>query len=159
MLSYNDGMTKRIRWFIALAVALIGACVAMWQWSARPPYRFLAEAQLWTIHSGSPDYWFYYTSPKNATEIIESANLETGANSWKRMGRSEKWQYKPTFSHPAGFIVRIYRDAKGHMISSDQGFPAPDPQARTMIVLWRAPTFHDRVQAWLWGIRSEPKTR
>jgi hypothetical protein len=68
-------MKRRKRWFIALSLALLAACVFGWKWTERPPFEFMEGSSLYFVErTERAHYELTYVSPLPASQIMERAS-------------------------------------------------------------------------------------
>ena len=71
---------RRKWWFIGLAVALLAACVGVWKWEERPPYKFLEGVRLSFVEApmGSPTSRLTYITDRPFEEMRAAARRDPG---------------------------------------------------------------------------------
>jgi hypothetical protein len=140
-------MRKRKWWFAGLAVALLAACVGVWKWSERPPYKFMDGAQLWFVWPGASepqeDFRTLY--------VMRSPGIRAVANARAEL---RDWYLKVGKERGAMFLkdsVLVAITTDPSEIATFPGPPVP-PGTTAIVVISRKPTLLDRFRGWLYGL-------
>jgi hypothetical protein len=141
------GMKRRKWWFIALSVALLAACVGLWTWSERPPYRFLEGTDLVSL-----DVLDFHIEPGPVQHVCFSTYRSDVSLDPLRLRISAEFG-------SSGYIfdgARTYDIGTGAWLSIEDGrrFP-PVHGARSVITIVRPATFLDRIRACFSRVDSE----
>jgi hypothetical protein len=142
-------MRKRRRWWFAgLTLALLAACVGVWKWSERPPYKFLEATTLIFTEIGDPfdrgnDCHRYFASTRPVDQLKDEMMALPVSN---KASDSSVWGL-------ARGLAFQFHDVSDYN-EWGKGFRPPAPPGTTAIIeVIQAPTHLDKVQVWLYGLR------
>jgi hypothetical protein len=152
-------MRMRRRWWVAgLALAILAACVGVWQWSERPPYRFMEGARLHSVERNYVEHGEYelmFVSDRASSEVLADARTETGDGSWHRVTEGEDfWKLERSAVGPHCYIAGMTpKEVKQANIFAEGMEPPLPAGTRTLITISRAPSVGDRLRRWMQNLR------
>ena len=140
--------TRRRWWFASLALALLAACVGVWKWSERPPYKFLEGASLIFTEVGDPlrhsnDCHSYFASSRPVDQLMDEIIALPFSN---KARNSSLWGY----AH--GVEFQFY-DVNAWNEWPEGILPRAPSGTTAVIEVVRPPTKLDKVRGWLAGFR------
>jgi hypothetical protein len=154
---------KRRKWrIIALSLALLAACVGVWRWSERPPFRFLKNKErIYAAVDANGLYSEYYAFTESAPVVDELIAKEIARDSYAPIA-----DYLPMAMTPYRFngpvILHSYEPMHDRAFS-DKYADSPVPKRRAVVPratqaiaeVTRAPTPVDRFRAWIYRFRYD----
>ena len=154
------GKSRRF-WFIALSLALLAACVAVWAWGDAPPFRFARGAKLHWVEVTDGRATVHYLLPwsdRELEEIVHEARAEV-LGKWASTPAPDFLSYRtldfqrhrpgqPSFewtTDRAEWYVGAYRD---------DAVPGNLSAARPpMLISERRASPLDTLRAWVYGLK------
>jgi hypothetical protein len=166
--SYNEGVRKRRWWFAGLALTLLAACVGVWKWNDRPPFKFMEGAILvfekyddgGDFHGfRTPRYAAVYSISHPLKRVVDGAGRELRFLNWSEGGLMTSgtgaeavhaffWEK----AAPATEAVTIYdfKPSIENLVGWYGQAEAPLPKGITgYVCVSRPPTILDRVRVWV----------
>lgn len=134
-------MKRRRWWFIGLAVVLLAACVFVWKWSERPPFKFLESAtleDLWIRTGLGPDTALTeYRLALPFAHVVDSARKEMEPLGWSGKQYGKDFAFSP------------HTDIDKILAQSVNISPPLSAGEPVRIAVARHATWWDRARVWL----------
>ena len=156
---YNGGMKRRKWWIIGLSVALLAACVGVWQRTERRPFPFLNEAELVSSRLASDS--LFETPTVVETYRLNRSLREVEEVFMRTVARTNGWTRRAQ-NTGMGADYRTsgyYHVGPTHDVEISEGVPVEDALhvvRPTTIVVWRFGTWRDRFRSALHGVHNIP---